>query len=131
MHTVGIDNVDYGRYPDEVLQKKWLRMYLQEAAKLRGILLYMIIYLTNDVIVTIFRRGGISYIHPWWGDSSVIQSCQQVCTGESVYSGSNDMVKGRFYKIYYFWHMQTSHLFWGVWALFQAANSTIDFNYIE
>ena len=25
----------------------------------------------------------------------------------------------------------TSHLFWGVWALFQAANSTIDFDYIE
>lgn len=24
-----------------------------------------------------------------------------------------------------------SHLFWGVWALYQAANSTIDFNYIE
>ena len=64
MHTVGIDNVDYGRYPDEVLQKKWLRMYLQEAAKLRGILLYVIINLTNDVTVTIYRRGEFSYVHP-------------------------------------------------------------------
>ena len=64
MHTVGIDNVDYGRYPDEVLQKKWLRMYLQEAAKLRGILLYAIIYLTDDVIVTICRRGEFSYVRP-------------------------------------------------------------------
>ena len=64
MHTVGIDNVDYGRYPDEVLQKKWLRMYLQEAAKLRGILLYMIINLADDVIVTIYRRRGFSDIHP-------------------------------------------------------------------
>ena len=34
--SIGIDNVDYGRYPDEAMQKKWLRMYLQEAAKLRG-----------------------------------------------------------------------------------------------
>lgn len=64
MHTVGIDNVDYSRYPDEVLQKKWLRMYLQEAAKLRGILLYMIINLADDVIVTIYRRRGFSDIHP-------------------------------------------------------------------
>ena len=65
---VGIDNVDYGRYPDEVLQKKWLRMYLQEAAKLRGTryiyILYEIKYFAGDVIVTIFRRGGLSYVHP-------------------------------------------------------------------
>ena len=33
---VGVDDVDYGRYPDESLQKKWLRMYLEEAAKLKG-----------------------------------------------------------------------------------------------
>ena len=41
------------------------------------------------------------------------------------------MVKGRFYKNIKTFDIQTSHLFWGVWALFQAANSTIDFNYIE
>ena len=26
---------------------------------------------------------------------------------------------------------QASHLFWGIWALLQAANSTIDFDFIE
>lgn len=32
----GIENVDYNQYPDEDLQKKWLRNYLQEAASLNG-----------------------------------------------------------------------------------------------
>ena len=38
--NIGVENVDYGRYPDESLQKLWLRMYLEEAAKLRGMLVY-------------------------------------------------------------------------------------------
>ena len=32
----GIDNVDYDLYPSEVIQKEWLRSYLEEAATIRG-----------------------------------------------------------------------------------------------
>ena len=32
----GIENVDYSQYPDEDLQKQWLRNYLEEAASLKG-----------------------------------------------------------------------------------------------
>ena len=33
----GIENVDYNKYPDETVQKKWIRMYLEEAAKIKGL----------------------------------------------------------------------------------------------
>ena len=32
----GVDNVDFDLYPGEALQKLWIRMYLEEAARLRG-----------------------------------------------------------------------------------------------
>ena len=31
-----MENVDYGRYPNETVQKVWIRLYLEEKVKLRG-----------------------------------------------------------------------------------------------
>ena len=62
---VGIDNVDYGRYPDEVLQKKWLRMYLQEAAKLRGtryIYMKLNILLVMSLLLFLGEEGSVMSI---------------------------------------------------------------------
>lgn len=36
VYLLGLDNIDYSRYPDEELQKKWIAMYLEEKAKLKG-----------------------------------------------------------------------------------------------
>ena len=33
---IGVDNVDYNRYPDEAMQKHWIRLYLEEKVALRG-----------------------------------------------------------------------------------------------
>ena len=39
-YTKGItDPVDYGRYPSETVQLKWIRYYLEEVARIKGQLL--------------------------------------------------------------------------------------------
>ena len=34
---VGIEVVDFDLYPDETFQKRWLRIYLEERARLTGL----------------------------------------------------------------------------------------------
>ena len=36
MPFVGVDNVDYSRYPEEAVQKYWIRLYLEEKARQKG-----------------------------------------------------------------------------------------------
>jgi len=35
-HIPGLENTDYQWYPTETVQKWWIRIYLQESARLRG-----------------------------------------------------------------------------------------------
>ena len=32
-----MDNVDYSRYPEEAVQKYWIRLYLEEKARQKGL----------------------------------------------------------------------------------------------
>ena len=80
----GVENVDYDKYPDEMVQKAWIRTYLEEAGKLKG-----------------GTRASIS-------NSSI----------HTLYVDVSKMTLG-------------CHLLWVVWALFQAAHSTIEFDYIN
>ena len=32
----GVDEVDYDKYPEKSYQLKWIRIYLEEAAKIKG-----------------------------------------------------------------------------------------------
>lgn len=81
----GVDDVDYQRYPDEMVQKMWIRMYLEEMQKVRD----------KDIDLPIQEKA----VH-------------------NLYCEVNRMVLG-------------CHLFWIVWSLFQAANSTIEFDFME
>lgn len=80
----GVDNVDYSKYPEEDVQKRWVRMYLEEVQNLRG-----------------EKKAEI-------GDSAVQDVCEDV----------RKLVLG-------------CHLLWTVWSLFQTANSTIQFDFLE
>jgi ethanolamine kinase len=81
----GVENVDYQKYPSEMVQKMWIRMYLEEFQMLKG-------------------EDKASPIE----DTAV----------NSLYIEVNKLVLG-------------CHLLWVVWALFQAGNSTIEFDFIE
>lgn len=80
----GVENVDYSKYPDEMVQKMWIRGYLEEASELKG-----------------GTRESIS-------DRSIHTLYIDVCK----------MTLG-------------CHLLWIVWSLFQAAHSTIEFDFIN
>lgn len=82
----GVENVDYNRYPKEDVQRKWIRMYLNAAQKL---------------------KGGSDHT-PSVTDEAI----------HKLYCDVNKMVLG-------------CHLLWTIWAVFQAANSTIDFDYMK
>ena len=43
--------VDYNRYPSESVQKKWITHYLEECARLKGIYIDIIIYITVHVLM--------------------------------------------------------------------------------
>ena len=40
VYLIGLDDVDFSRYPSESFQKWWIRAYLEESAKLKGTLFY-------------------------------------------------------------------------------------------
>ena len=40
MYSLGVDEVDYSLYPKREHQLKWIAVYLEEAAKLRGKVYY-------------------------------------------------------------------------------------------
>ena len=40
LQGIELSKIDYKRYPDEELQKKWIKMYLEEVAILNGMLYY-------------------------------------------------------------------------------------------
>ena len=80
----GIEKVDYGRYPGELVQKRWIKMYLEEVSKL---------------------RDGVS--EPKISNEMI----------QEIYEDVRKLVLG-------------CHLFWIVWSLFQAAHSTIDFDFM-
>lgn len=79
----GVDNVDYQKYPSEMVQKMWIRMYLEELQKLKGENVALLETSVHDLYVEV-----------------------------------NKLVLG-------------CHLLWVVWGLFQAANSTIEFDFME
>lgn len=81
----GVENVDYAKYPDEMVQKRWIRMYLEEAQKLKAE--ESMAAITDEAIHQLYREV-------------------------------NKLTLG-------------CHLLWVAWGLFQAANSTIEFDYME
>lgn len=81
----GVEEVDYRRYPDEVVQKRWIRRYLEEMQKLKG-------------------------------DSKSLPVRDD--TVHRLYCEVNKLALG-------------CHLLWVAWALFQAANSTLNFDFME
>ena len=80
----GVENADYSRYPDEGVQKQWIRMYLEEKGKVQQT-----------------KAGEVR-------DDDI----------HRLYLEVNKLVLG-------------CHLMWVVWGLFQAANSTLDFDFME
>lgn len=81
----GVENVNYEKYPNEMVQKMWIQTYFEEVEKLKGG--------TGENSIT---------------DSSI----------NNLYSDISKITLG-------------CHLLWVVWSLFQAAHSTIEFNYIN
>ena len=82
----GVHSVDYSRYPDERVQKTWLRVYLEEVQKLKQ----------GNTHKALIDKDAVHHL----------------------YCEVNKMALG-------------SHLLWIVWALFQAANSAIKFDFME
>ncbi len=82
----GVEEVNYECFPEEGVQKRWIQMYLEEAAKLQG---------KCDQSADIMARGV-----------------------NEVYEDVRKFVLG-------------CHLFWVVWSMFQAKNSTLDFDFME
>lgn len=41
---IDVSDIDYGRYPDEAHQKKWIEIYLQESALCEGVRAYVCYY---------------------------------------------------------------------------------------
>ena len=50
--NLGIDSVDYTKYPDEHHQKKWIGIYLRESALCEGN--YVYIHYCTFYVITIF-----------------------------------------------------------------------------
>lgn len=75
---LGIEQIDYTKYPEKDFQFRWLRTYLEE-----------------------FNGKSPS-------ESEI----------EHLYVQVNQFAL-------------TAHIFWGIWALIQAENSYIDFDFIE
>eukprot|EP00116_Pleurobrachia_bachei_P006152 sb/3466414/ len=76
----GVDNVDFNLYPDEGYQRWWLRFYLEEKHKCKGLGA-----VTDEDVEKLFREVNFF-------------SC-------------------------------CAHLLWGIWAIVQAINSEIDFDF--
>ena len=59
--TTGLESIDYGKYPNESVQKKFIRMYLEESALLKGLLVPgpIPIHQFHDVIL----KGASSWSH--------------------------------------------------------------------
>lgn len=76
----GVEDVDYAKYPEEDVQKMWIRMYLEEKGKV--------------------EKAAVQ-------DDDIHQ----------LYCEVNKLALG-------------SHLLWTVWGLFQAAHSTIAFDFM-
>lgn len=80
----GVEEVDYGKYPGESMQKMWISQYLEEVEILKG---------KNNVLI----------------DGKTVHN---------LYLEVKRLNLG-------------CHLLWVVWALFQAANSTLQFDFME